>query len=190
MSATWQIGNREMLVCFGCLRLVWCLSWAVCAHACAFCSVSSLGGGGGVSLSFGSTRLRMSSADIHPAVAGWPDKYAGALEEGGNAGGPQVLHQEFTVEKASEESLKRLDVANWPTWSTAGNPKWVVGKQNLNKVMPYGELSYVISGKLEIIPKCSEDAKIVEAGDFVTFPEGFTASWEVREELTWHYYLY
>ena len=103
--------------------------------------------------------------------------------------GPRVLHQEFAVEKASEEELAELDVMNWPQWSTAGNPKWMVGKTNVDKVMPYGELSYVISGKLEVIPPSGEPV-IVQAGDFVTFPDGFKSTWTVLEELTWHYYLY
>ena len=85
--------------------------------------------------------------------------------------------------------MSQLDVANWPTWTTAGNPKWAVGKTNEDKVMPYNELSYVISGKLAIIPPSGEKV-IVQAGDFVTFPEGFKSTWTCTEELTWHYYLY
>ena len=56
--------------------------------------------------------------------------------------------------------------------------------------MPYGELSYVIEGQLEIIPKDTGVPEIVNEGDFVTFPKGFVASWKVLKELTWHYYLY
>ncbi|MGB1605685.1 MAG: cupin domain-containing protein [Promethearchaeia archaeon] len=85
--------------------------------------------------------------------------------------------------------MAALDAQNWPTWTTAGNPKWLVGKTNEDKEMPYGELSYVISGKLEIIPPSGERV-IVQAGDFVTFPQGFVSTWTVLEELTWHYYLY
>lgn len=41
--------------------------------------------------------------------------------------------------------------------------------------MAYGELSYVLSGKLEIIPTDQTEAVIVQASrDFVSFPEGFT----------------
>ena len=86
--------------------------------------------------------------------------------------------------------MKELDVENWPTWTTSDKEKWAVGNQNADKVMPYGELSYMISGKLEIIPQSTGEAVYIEAGDFVTFPEGFTSSWKVIEEVTWHYYLY
>lgn len=119
---------------------------------------------------------------VHPAVEGWPEKYTGT-------GGPRVLHQGFFVEKATDQILEELDVANWPTWTTSDKPKWTVGNQNVDKVMPYSELSYVIKGKLEIIPP-SGDKVIIREGDLVTFPEGFCSSWRVLEELTWHYYLY
>ena len=135
----------------------------------------------------------------HPAVERWPEKYAGAAD---GTNGPKPLHTVFAVEAGSEETKEKLDVSNWPTWSTAGNPKWVVGKKNKDKIMPYNELSYVVSGKLQIIPPPGAPVLVdglpfpdgvpvlVVAGDFVTFPEGFTSSWTVLEELTWHYFLY
>jgi uncharacterized cupin superfamily protein len=124
----------------------------------------------------------------NPAVEGWPEKYTGTA---GGGIGPRVLHQQFAVHEASGYySVEKLDVANWPTWTTAGKPKWDLGNQVVDKIMPYGELSYVLSGKLEIIPTSTGEPVIVKPGDFVTFPEGFQASWKVLEELTWHYYLY
>ena len=131
--------------------------------------------------------------EIHPAVTGWPEKYQGsALAMGGNGsiGGPRILHNDFVVIRASPMALQDLDVANWPIWTTQDKPKWAVGNQNTDKVMPYGELSYVLSGKLEIIPARTGQPVIVEPGNFVTFPQGFQACWKVLEELTWHYYLY
>ena len=56
--------------------------------------------------------------------------------------------------------------------------------------MPYGELSYLISGQLEIVPKDTGVPVLVNPGDFVTFPEGFVSDWTVRKELNWHYFLY
>lgn len=100
------------------------------------------------------------------------------------------MHTVFAVEKAAPSQLRELDVQQWPIWTTAGNPKWVEGQQNTNKVMPYGELSYVLQGKLEIIPQETGERTVVEKGDFVTFPRGFVADWRVLEEITWHYYLY
>ena len=126
--------------------------------------------------------------DIHPAVLEWPDKYCNNEEECGL--GPRVLHMVFTVEPGTDELVEDLDVLNWPTWTTADKEKWAVGNQNEGKIMPYNELSYVLSGKLEIIPDGQQEAVIVGPGDLVTFPKGFKASWRVLEELTWHYFLY
>jgi hypothetical protein len=128
----------------------------------------------------------------HPAVIGWPEKYR---EGGGDiqdetSGGPAILSTEFQIQKSSPSQLKELDVMHWPTWTTSDKPKWTVGNQVVDKEMPYGELSYVLSGKLEIIPQATGVPEIVNVGDFVTFPKGFVASWKVLEELTWHYYLY
>ena len=132
----------------------------------------------------------------HPAVIGWPEKY----REGGGgrdiqddettSSGPAILSTEFQIQKASSSQLQELDVMHWPTWTTSDKPKWTVGNQVVDKEMPYGELSYVLSGKLEIIPQSTGVPEIVNVGDFVTFPKGFVASWKVLEELTWHYYLY
>jgi len=134
--------------------------------------------------------LRATNAqEPHPAVAGWPAKY-----NKGNAApsaGPRILHPEFTVDRSiSDELINQLDIRNWPEWTTSDKEKWRVGNQNADKVMPYGELSYVLSGRLEIIPMGYSEAVVIEPGDLVTFPEGFVSSWRVLEELTWKYYLY
>jgi len=127
------------------------------------------------------------TVEDHPAVLGWPGKYSDA---GGVGAGPRPISTQFDVHEANESELKDLDVEHWPIWTTGDKPKWDVGNQVANKEMPYGELSYMISGKLEIIPQSTGVPVIVNKGDLVTFPKGFVASWKVLEELTWHYYLY
>jgi hypothetical protein len=150
------------------------------------------------------SKTSLFSSTLHPAVQGWPEKYKEAAgsnlpdknsddDPTSHPRGPRVLHDVFTVEPASEYTLYQLDVRNWPTWTTSDKEKWAVGNQNLDKVMPYGELSYVLKGKLEIIPLEGEmlgQTILVQEGDFVTFPFEFKAHWRVLEELTWHYYLY
>lgn len=138
-----------------------------------------------------SLQMSAEGVEIHPAVEGWPEKYAGSLSDDSKVG-PKILHQDFSVDKAvSESQLEELDVKNWPTWTTGDKEKWAVGNQNKDKNMPYGELSYMLSGKLEIIPAGSNgEVVLVEKGDLVTFPEGFQSDWKVLEELQWHYYLY
>ena len=125
-------------------------------------------------------------AAVHPAVAGWPEKYSGKPD----APGPRVLHDKFEVQQADYALLVELDVENWPTWTTAGNDRWVENVTRKDKDMPYGELSYLTSGKLEIVPKDTGIPVLVSPGDFVTFPENFVSDWTVLEELTWHYFLY
>ena len=72
----------------------------------------------------------------HPAVAGWPDKYTGTA--GGP--GPRVLHDAFAVLRRPQHKLViELDVKNWPTWTTAGNDRWVENVTRKDKEMPYGE---------------------------------------------------
>ena len=128
--------------------------------------------------------------DQHPAVVGWPDKY---VSEGGSEvtkDDSRIISDAFEVHPATESELADLDVQHWPKWTTGDKPKWDVGNRVVDKEMPYGELSYMITGKLEIIPKSTGVPVVVKPGDLVTFPKGFVASWQVLEELTWHYYLY
>ena len=173
-------------------------------------------------------------AGIHPAVAGWPEKYTGSNKSGGGTFhvGPRKISDSFDVvsvpvtrettttssNRSTERLFEELDVENWPTWTTSDKPKWQVGNVVRDKVMPYNELSYVISGKLRItysnnnnsnISSSSSSSRrrsddgssitptttgtevvVIGPGEFVTFPKDFCATWEVLEELTWYYYLY
>mmetsp|Transcript_30591 Transcript_30591/g.69114 ORF Transcript_30591/g.69114 Transcript_30591/m.69114 type:complete len:171 (-) Transcript_30591:57-569(-) len=130
----------------------------------------------------------------HPAVEGWREKYVDAGGGAANAGdgtqrGPRIVSESFDVRRATSDEIEDLDVYCWPTWTTSDKEKWSVGNKVVGKVMPYGELSYLLSGQLEIIPDGGEPV-VIKKGDLVTFPRDFKASWCVLEELTWHYYLY
>ena len=105
-------------------------------------------------------------------------------------GFPRPIHKEFTVEKASPEMLEELAVKTWPTWSTAGSEKYKVGIKSPLKVYDTNELSYIISGDMEIIPKDTGVPVPVKPGDFVTFPDGFECYWFVKETVKKHWYLY
>ena len=96
----------------------------------------------------------------------------------------------FTVEKASEDLISSMKVKSWPTWSTEGSAKYKVGEVSPLKVYDTNELSYVISGKMEIIPEETGEPVLVQAGDFVTFPDGFPCRWHVLEELEKHWFCY
>ena len=88
----------------------------------------------------------------HPAVAGWPAKYdeSRAREElsnglySGTKGGPapRVLHDAFAVLSRPQLNLVvELDVQNWPTWTTAGNDRWLENDTRKDKEMPYGSFA-------------------------------------------------
>jgi len=104
--------------------------------------------------------------------------------------GPRALHQEFTVEKATPALLNELDVENWPTWTTQGSPKYATGKKSPLKVYDGNELSYIISGSMEITNAETGQSSLVQAGDFVTFPDGFKCYWFVKEPVLKNWYLY
>ncbi len=70
----------------------------------------------------------------------------------------------FTVEKATEEKIAELGVKSWPTWSTEGSAKYKTGEISPLKVYDTNELSYIISGKMEIIPEETGEPVLVEAG--------------------------
>ena len=46
--------------------------------------------------------------------------------------------------------MEDLDVKRWPTWSKKGSEKYKVGVKPLLKIYDCNELSYIISGKMEI----------------------------------------
>lgn len=104
--------------------------------------------------------------------------------------GPRAIHSSFTVERATPEQLKELDVKSWGRWSTAGSSKYKVGVKSPLKVYDCNELSFIISGKVEITPQATGVPILVQAGDFVTFPDGFPCYWYVIEEITKSYYIY
>lgn len=105
-------------------------------------------------------------------------------------GFPRAIHKEFTVEKATEEMKESLGVNTWGTWSTEGSAKYKVGIKSPKKVYDTNELSYIISGKMEITPEETGVPVVVQAGDFVTFPDGFACYWYVIEPIVKRWYLY
>ena len=78
--------------------------------------------------------------------------------------GKRPIHTsgEFTVEKATPEMMQDLEVKRWPTWSTAGSEKYKVGIKSPLKVYDVNELSYIISGKMEIESKETGEKKLVQ----------------------------
>ncbi len=65
-------------------------------------------------------------------------------------GFPRAIHKEFTVEKATPEMMESLGVKKWPTWGTEGSAKYKTGVMSPLKWYDVNELSYIISGKVEM----------------------------------------
>lgn len=104
--------------------------------------------------------------------------------------GPRPIHSEFAVEKATDEMKEQLLVTSWGLWSTEGSLKYKTGVKSPQKVYDTNELSYIVSGKVDIIPENTGIPVTVHAGDFVTFPKGFVCYWHVIEPVLKHWYLY
>ncbi len=85
---------------------------------------------------------------------------------------------------------EQLNVASWGVWSTQGSAKYKVEVKSPKKVYDTNELSYIISGKMEITPEATGVPVLVQAGDFVTFPDGFACYWYVIEPVVKNWYLY
>mmetsp|Transcript_31734 Transcript_31734/g.69910 ORF Transcript_31734/g.69910 Transcript_31734/m.69910 type:complete len:139 (-) Transcript_31734:152-568(-) len=98
------------------------------------------------------------------------------------------IHTGFQVTKATDAQMEEMKVKSWPTWSTQGT-KYKTGEMSPDKVYDCNELSYIIKGSMEITPKGGEPV-LVQAGDFITFPDGFACNWFVKETILKHYYIY
>lgn len=88
---------------------------------------------------------------------------------------------DITVEhQPSEERLKQLGVASWPTWSKEVSEfPWTYSEQ---------EIAYVLEGEVVVIPQSGE-AVTFGAGDLVTFPAGMSCRWQVKKPLRKHYHF-
>ena len=60
--------------------------------------------------------------------------------------------------------MEDLEVKRWPTWSTKGSEKYKVGVKSPLKIYDCNELSYIISGKMEIECKKTGKMHLVQVG--------------------------
>ena len=84
--------------------------------------------------------------------------------------------KEITVDSnPSEALLKKMGVANWPTWE-----KEVA-------VFPWEfvttETAYIVEGECEMTPEDGSPSTTFKAGDLVVFPLGYKGTWEVKKAL-------
>ncbi len=87
---------------------------------------------------------------------------------------------QIKVEKPSQAQLTSLNVTNWPTWQKEISTfDWTFHEQ---------EMAYILEGECVITPAGGAPVTFGK-GDFVTFPAGLKASWQVLKPLHKHYKL-
>jgi uncharacterized cupin superfamily protein len=77
-----------------------------------------------------------------------------------------------------EKRLQELGVSSWPIWTKEVSEfPWSYGET---------ETCYFLEGKVVVT---LDDGKSVEIGkgDLVTFPEGVSCTWDIREGVKKHY---
>ena len=85
---------------------------------------------------------------------------------------------EISVVKPNEEDLKKRGVSKWPIWTKEVSKfDWSYDST---------EECFILDGKVVVE---TADGKKVEfgKGDFVTFPEGLSCKWDIKEPVRKHY---
>lgn len=81
------------------------------------------------------------------------------------------------VESFSREELEKKNVFNWPIWEKEVSEfDWYYDQT---------EECYILEGEVEV--STSEGIIKINAGDFVTFPEGLSCTWKVIKPVRKHY---
>jgi len=87
--------------------------------------------------------------------------------------------QDIRVENdPSEKTLQDLGVRQWDIWTKeVSRFPWHYDEQ---------EICYFLEGKVVVTPQKGEPVQVGK-GDLVTFPQGMSCVWEVREPVRKHY---
>ena len=84
----------------------------------------------------------------------------------------------IAVERLTEQDVDKKGVSSWPIWEKEiSRFDWHYDST---------EECYLLEGKVVVE---GEDGEIVEfgKGDFVTFPEGLSCIWDIKEPVKKHY---
>ena len=85
---------------------------------------------------------------------------------------------DIKIEKPTKEEIKKKDVESWPIWEKeVSRFDWSYDST---------EECYLLEGKVVVE---TPDGSRVEfgKGDFVTFPEGLSCVWDIKENVRKHY---
>ena len=79
-----------------------------------------------------------------------------------------------SIKKPTKEELERLDVNNWSVWECAVKRfDWEYDEK---------EQFYVLEGKVKVVTHDGEEVEFGK-GDLVTFPQGVSCTWDVKEKI-------
>ncbi len=85
---------------------------------------------------------------------------------------------EIKVQKLTQKELEKMGVLKWPIWE----------KEVSRFDWHYDEIEecYFLKGKVSVETR---DGKIVNfgKGDYVTFPQGLSCVWDIKEAVKKHY---
>jgi uncharacterized cupin superfamily protein len=85
---------------------------------------------------------------------------------------------EIKVQRLSEDEIAQRGIRKWPIWQKEPSRfDWSYDSQ---------EQCLFLEGEVVIHAPGGQQVKI-QAGDFVTFPEGLKCVWEVRKQVKKHY---
>ena len=84
---------------------------------------------------------------------------------------------EVKIEKLSKEELEKRGIFSWPIWEKEPSRfDWYYDSQ---------EQCYFLEGDVTVQ---TEDGQYhIQAGDFVTFPQGLKCTWIVNQKVKKHY---
>ncbi len=82
------------------------------------------------------------------------------------------------IEKPTPQKLEQMQVSSWPIWEKeVSRFDWHYDST---------EVCYILEGKVIVE---SKDGEVVEfgKGDLVTFPQGLSCVWDIKEAIRKHY---
>ena len=86
--------------------------------------------------------------------------------------------EKIAIEKYPESKLKKMGVFSWPIWEKEiSRFDWFYDEK---------ETCYILKGKVTVETK-DGDRVDFGPGDFVTFPQGLTCVWDIKEPVRKHY---
>jgi uncharacterized cupin superfamily protein len=88
------------------------------------------------------------------------------------------MHKIIIAKNPSQDQLDALGVSNWPIWAKEAS------------IFPWtydsSETCLFLEGDVIVTPDGGEPVHMGK-GDLVTFPQGMSCTWEIRQDVRKHY---